>query len=325
MADGVTLPKGRAALEAPFDAFVLLSEPLEFATAEIVEALHADHPFTADWAADPRAPAEHDTATRGGCDARFLDRRSGACMRIASVPGRLPAEFEAAMARETDRAEARWAIADHRGHLFLSAQSARTDYLHRYVAARALTALLAVFARLPICLGVNFFNANRIAPPAEWLDIADLAASDMVCHTHWYAQNTVLGPDDGHGPTEAEWRSWGLSAFLGYELMLRGRLPDPRAATMMMYGVLERLLRELRPLRDGERVVFAGGGEAVARFVPAGRYADIDVWLLLMPTSAIDEERALGPRPSLSPEPEHAAPEWRWRALAKALDREGIR
>ena len=49
--------------------------------------------------------------------------------------------------------------------------------------------------------------------------------------------HTTLDREDGMGPREAEWRSWGLSAFLGYEMMLRGRLADPHVAPLMMYGI----------------------------------------------------------------------------------------
>ena len=317
------LPMGRAALDAPFRGFVLLSEPLEFTTREIVDALHEDHPHAADWAAETGGSESHDTARVGGCDARLINPRSGSRLRIASIPGRVPSEVEKVMAAGPDPNGAPGALDDHRAHLFFSIETAKTDYLHRYAAARALTAMMAVFARLPICMAVNFMNANRVVSPKDWMTAADIARHDMVCDAYWYMHHTTLGPEDGMGPREAEWRSWGLSAFLGYEMMLRGRLADPHVAPLMMYGILQRVLTELQPLRDGERITFVDGAEAVVRFLPEGPRSDVDLWVVLLPSSPIDERDVFGPRP---PSPVVTTPTGpRSKALATALAFRGIR
>ena len=181
-------------LKDRFSIYLLLSEPLQFNTTEILAAVREDYPQLSwsDGLSEPETgePGEGfdvDTGT-GGFAAMFgaVDENAPSHVAFTTVPG--PCDLEWGTIVERSKLTfpgVEQAIQSHVSQLMISLPSVDQSLEARFDAARRLTCLGAVFAKLPVCLGVYFPSADLVVAPTQWASAADTALRGEVPVFEW--------------------------------------------------------------------------------------------------------------------------------------------
>ncbi len=185
-----------------FSAYVLLSEPLQFRTHEILAAVREDFPGL-EWSDTLGADMAFDSSTVS-LGVFFADPKGGPqppTMRIISAPGRCPVEWPDILHKSRYTfPEAPAAVESHVSCLWLSLESVDATYAARFDAARRLTCLAAVFAKLPVCTGIYFPSADQLVRPADWVQAAEKAMEAKFPATQWVTLAVNPVPD-GSSPS----------------------------------------------------------------------------------------------------------------------------
>ncbi len=193
-----------------FSAYVLLSEPLQFRTHEILAAVREDFPGL-EWSDTLGADMAFDSSTVS-LGVFFADPKGGPqppTMRIISAPGRCPVEWPDILHKSRytfPRRPQRWSrMSAACGSA--SNRSMRPMPRGRFDAARRLTCLAAVFAKLPVCTGIYFPSADQLVRPADWVQAAEKAMEAKFPATQWVTLAVNPVPD-GSSPSPSRSNHW---------------------------------------------------------------------------------------------------------------------
>jgi len=292
-------------LSDDFTIYILLSESLQANVAEIFEAVAEDYPGI-DWASDQIGGV---IDTRGVTLSTDLGMAND-CEREASrgrttflgAPGRC--ELDWAPIYEMSRIvnpEASEAVARHTNHLSISVGSPQgnTSIAARFDAARRLTCLGAIFAKLPITLGIYFPSADLLIKPEDWVSAAETAMKGEIPVMQWMALYVNQFQWDGPEPSPVTVGTIGLAAFNGHELVMpQVRLPAGDAAHWI-YMTVRMLLEAGHEFADGNTLGVEGEGKPIRiRHLTEGSEhgGQTDQWFLFHEASLLDDEKILGPR-----------------------------
>ncbi len=282
-----------------FSIYVLLSEPVRFTTGEILAALREDYPGLS-WTDDLQLNAPVDTAALGVgvMWARKDQTREPAMISFIATPGRCDIDW-ADVTRKSRFAfpQAAQAIAGHVSALMISVKAHDTSLEARFDAARRMTCVGALFARLPVCTAVYYPGADLVLAPAFWVEAAATAVRGEVPYFQWLNVVPATVPD-GRDPVPVTAHSCGLAAFLGCEVaVILARMP-PVEAVKHVFAACEMLLERGHRFRDSDTIGREGSPEKFRiRFLGEGvQGMQTDVWALLHPTFPLDEEKLFGPR-----------------------------
>lgn len=288
----------RKRLEDPLNIYVLLSEPLEFGVAEVLQAVAEDYPTV------PRPTGTlmgKSSMSSLGVDIAFVsaDKTEPLVLFMAC-----PHPKVGDIVWDTILSKSRFvfpqaaeAVGRHESLLCISVRSVGTSLAERFEAARLLTCIGAVFAKLPVCLGVYFPSADMIVPAGSWVRAADEAAAGKLPVEHWINLQANLVPD-GKLPIPVTASSIGLAAFLGCEVAVYTARIEPAEAVHMVYAACKMLGEYGHRFRDSDtfgpeddsrlyRIRFQGEGV---------HGAQTDLWALLHPTFPFDDVEMFGPR-----------------------------
>lgn len=288
----------RKRLEDAFNIYVMLSDSLEFTVAEVMQAVAEDYPTLPRHAG---AFVGDGTINTAGAGLAFLSWTETDPLVMFMTP---PQGGEGGIDWPTVVQKSRFQFPDaaqmverHQTLLCISVHSRGTSYAERFEAARLMTCIGAVFARLQDCLGVYFPSADMIIPPATWVDAADEAVAGRLPVMQWINLQANLVPD-GKTPVPVTASTIGLAAFLGCEVaVILARIP-PGEAVKIVYAACKLLGEYGHRFRDSD--TFGPEDDEVRyriRFQSEGLHgAQTDVWVLLHPTFPHDDVALFGPR-----------------------------
>jgi hypothetical protein len=286
-------------LKDSFYAYILLSEPLQFRTGEILAAVREDYPSLV-WTDSLNMDTPFDTNSFGlGV---FFSQKSDvpepSMTRLTSVRGRLEVNWDDILwkSRFTNPG-GKAAVAAHVNHLCISLESVDSTLAARFDAARRLTCMAAVFAKLPTCLGVYFPSADQLVTAADWVSAADTAIKAEFPSLQWMslAVNRFTSPGEADLITM---NTIGLAAFTGTEIVMpKTRLPAGDAAKWVHAAAV--MLVELgHTFVDGDTLGPEGQPDRVRlRFAREGRHGmQTDCWFLFHPNCTLNELELFGAR-----------------------------
>lgn len=279
-------------LEMSFSYVVLLSEPLQASLDEILDAADEDYPklnwgYTAN--SDAWIDTRHPTSVSDTTDS----------ITISCEPGR----FKQDWAEELGNSEIFFprvaeAIADHTDYLCISfkGRAGDTSCQARFRAARQLTCLTAVLAKLPIATAVYVPTAEKLVHPTLWAEAAEDSLADEVPVLKWMTIGVREYEDANGDPLAVSAYTIGLAPFLGREFVVP-RIKCPSAeAEVVLAGFVSMAFEATEPLQDGEKIGFALGDESFrVRHCAEGVHdAPTDQVWFLHKTSDVNDRKLLG-------------------------------
>lgn len=286
-------------LKNGFFAYILLSEPLQFRTGEILAAVNEDYP-TLVWTDSLNMDTPFDTNSFGM--GVFFSQKSDvpepSMTRLTAVGGRLQVNWDDVLWKSRyTTPDGKAAVAAHVNHLCISLASVDSTLPARFDAARRLTCLAAVFAKLPTCTGVYFPSADQLVTPANWVSAADTAIIAKFPSLQWISLAINRFADAG-GDDLVTVNTIGLAAFNGTEIVMpKTRLPAGNAAQWVHAAAVMAVELGHRFV-DGDTLGAKGLPDSFRlRFVPEGKHGmQTDCWFLIHPKFALDEFALFGER-----------------------------
>ena len=312
-------------LREDFTIYVLFSEPLEGTASELFEAAAEDYPGL-DWSFDNLGPNAINTRDVTLAVAFEKEGDPHGMTRINGMPGRCELDWEPVInvSQRSVNPEARAVIERHTDHLSLavSAPKGDTSLAARFMAARRVTCLGAVLAKLPTALGVYLPSADLLVPPKPWIEAADTAMKGEVPVFQWIALYAL--PVEGHrdNRTCATVGTIGLAAFNGRELVMPQVCIPPSDSAQWIYGVTRMLLEADHVFRDGDTLGSERDHKPIRiRDVREGEQGcQTDTWMLFHESSLLDDETLLGKRGGTPPTPDmDTSIEGNWDTLKNKL------
>jgi hypothetical protein len=286
-------------LKDGFYAYILLSESLQFRTGEILAAVREDYPSLV-WTDSLNMDTPFDTNSFGlGV---FFSQKSDvpepSMTRLTSVRGRLEVNWDDILWKSRlTNPDGKAAVAAHVNYLCVSLESVDSSLAARFDAARRMTCMAAVFAKLPTCLGVYFPSADLLVTPADWVTAADTALKAEFPSLQWMSL-AVNGFKDAGQADLVTVNTIGLAAFTGTEIVMpKTRLPAGDAAKWVHAAAV--MLVELgHKFVDGDTLGPEGSPDRVRlRFSKEGQHGmQTDTWVLFHPNCALDEFEMFGER-----------------------------
>jgi hypothetical protein len=289
-------------LKDSFTAYVLLSDTLQFMPSEIWDAVREDYPKLS-WNLDVTVAPPFDTgrfsmATYLGGGA--ADARHG-FINFLATPGPLDVDFDDLIFKSRFTfPEAKHAVTAHRSALSISVSSTDGSIESRFEAARRMTCIAAVFAKLPICVGIYFPSADLILPPTSWIEAANIAMDGKVPTFQWinfsvvnYEYNIITA------------HTIGCAAFNGFEVSMPAVRLNPTEALKYVFSAVTMMLEYGHEFQDSHTLGEEGSDEKLRiRFWPEGLHdAQTDTWALIHPAYCRDEIADFGPRKGTPPPP----------------------
>jgi len=285
-----------------FDAYVILSEPLQFNTSEIEAALAEDYPGLDISAPDPNSPLNADCDTAEFVTHPLLMTAKGADAHHASLirlPGygtwdaaQLAPRQHIAVPDIADR------LARNRSYICVSAGSKNDSPAERFRAARRASCLAALFCKLPNAVAVYWEPGDHFLTPEDLVKAADQAMSDSYPMMQW------VGMELGHDPSAGMSRamSMGLRHLGGFEISFAPAPVDLGHAASQVLTTATMLLELGHQFSDGDTLGFEGQAPEESmrlRFVPQGTEGSLcDTWLLVHPHSPVNADDLVGPTES---------------------------
>jgi hypothetical protein len=298
-------------LKDAFTAYVLFAEPLTFRPSEILAAVREDYPGLA-WT-DTLQLDMPITVGQVGLGVLFPDAEAGNEPRMAhfsSFPGLLGVDLAHQVhASRLTFPDAAAAVARHRCYLSITVPSVDDSLAARFDAARRVTCLAAVFARLSTCVAVYFPTSDQIVRPADWVEAAAQAMRAELPIPTWVSIYVNAMPDgrapDGRAPAPVTVGTIGLAAFNGHEIAMPRARILPGDAAKWVFGAAKMLVERDHVFHDSDTLGMEEGGETLRiRHCPEGKAdSQTDAWILLHPSSTLDEMAFFGPhsRPPAPP------------------------
>jgi hypothetical protein len=281
-----------------FTAYVLLSEPLQFRTHEILAAVREDYPGL-EWSDTLGADMPFDSSNVS-LGVFFADPKGGPqpkMIRMLSTPGRCNVDWPDILKKShVTFPEGRAAVDAHVSYFSISLESVDATYAARFDAARRLTCLAAVFAKLPVCKGIYFPSADLLVRPADWITATDTAMAAKFPSLQWLALAVNARPD-GKAPVPVTVNTIGLAAFTGHEICMPMTRIAPGEAAKWVHTASVMLTEYGFTFVDSDTLGPEGSTEKVRlRHVAEGKHGmQTDTWMLIHPACALDEIALFGP------------------------------
>ncbi len=301
-------------LSEDFSIYVLFSDHLQGGIKEVLDAVAEDYKGV-DWSSHQMGPDQIDTrgvtlSTDFGLLEDFGADAARGKTSFIGMPGRCQIDWDPVLqASRLINPDGRLAVERHTDHLQISVGSPKgdTSLAARFDAARRVTCIGAVLAKLPITLGVYFPNADLLVPPDQWVKAADTAMKGEIPVLQWMSIYTNFFEWDGPEPKPVTAGTIGLAAFNGHELLMpQARVTGPEAGKWM-YGAVRMMLEAGHEFGDGNTMGVEGEGKPIRiRHVKEGGLdgqAQTDTWVFFHETSLLDDEKLLGERELAPPPP----------------------
>lgn len=298
-------------LQDDFTAYVLFSEPLQGRVEEIFAAAAEDYPGV-DWSTFQMGGDMIDTrsvtlSTDLGMVGTGETSGNRGRTTFMGHPGRCDVDWPDIIGKSRIIfPEGGDAVARHTDYLSVSVgcPKGETSVAARFDAARRLTCLAAIFAKLPICLGVYFPNGDTLVTPENSVQAAATAMRGEIPVTEWMTI-FVNFFEDAETPLPVTVSTIGLAAFNGHELVLpQARLAGPEAVKWI-WCTVKMLLEAGHEFVDSNTLGVEGEGKPIRiRHLAEGDHgAQTDQWILIHETSLVDEMKLFGPRTGTPPPP----------------------
>ncbi|MFV2052348.1 DUF4261 domain-containing protein [Aliiroseovarius sp. YM-037] len=283
-----------------FSVDILFSEPLQFELDEIVAAVNEDFPTCQikDVGINPSNSLKTDNPILAALEP--VEAHDGQMIQMIGI-GFPDEEF-----RNADHTETIWrsggfgkeALAKHQSYLNVSVKAVNGSLAARFRAARLLNAVTAVFAQLPITLGIYIKWGAHLVSPDHWQNAAEQAMTGDWPLTTWlsYRAGWDAGPD--RSSQFAVGYTTGLKQFLPYELQIEAAPIKPTDVIQMLAAAAWMPLQGGSVYEDGNTVGVEEGVRYVLRQPRNPDDSPGDVFVLLHPDSPVDEVAKFGKRPS---------------------------
>lgn len=294
-----------------FSVQILFSEALTFDLDEIVQAVAEDFPecrVAVPSFCEEIGPVSTDQTVV--CALCPVDTENGDLIAFSGM-GFVDEDF-----RTADHTELAWrsgssfaqksldAIKAHQSYLTLSISAKDTSLASRFRAARQLMAVSAVFAQLPITLGVLVQWSAHMVDPAVWAEGAHRAAKGEWPITSWISFRGAWEASNGPQTTYAVGYTTGLAHFLDFEFHLEPAPIMPTEAIKILYGACWLPLEGGSKYRDGDTMgVEDSGLKYTMRRKKLDDGALGPVMSLIHPESPLDMDAVFGPNPLAKPPP----------------------
>lgn len=302
-------------LKEPFTAYLLLSESIQFQLEEIVQAVREDFPdLEWDLGAQVAMPFDSSRLSMGtfiGDTPKDRPPLHG-MVSFLSTPGPIGIDMDdAIMKSRFVFPEAQQAVSRHQSCFSISVYSTGTSLPARFEAARRMNALVAVFAKLPICLGAYFPSADIILAPNRWVEAAETANEGKFPALAWI--NYIIAPaaEGQIFASEGDGRftifTIGCAAFNGHEIVLPSVKMDRTEALGSVLNAVIMLLEYGHDFRDGNTM----GDEKqdlrirIRHCLESKHGSQTDQWYLFHPSSSIDDIKLFGEREGRPPPAGH--------------------
>ncbi len=286
-----------------FSLEILLSEPLEFDLAEIVAAVDEDYPANAVTVSpiNPKTMVKTDDVVMALLTP--VDPENGQMITFTG------AGFPDDGFRAADNTELAWrsgpfaegalhAIKTYESYVTLSVKASDASLAARFRAARQLTAVAAVFAQLPITLGVLVHWTSHMVAPEVWVKAAQRASQDQWPLTEWISYRAGWDVTRGQQTEYAVGYTVGLSRFLDWEFHMEAAPIQPSDVLQMLMGACYLPLQGGSNCRDGDTMGVEGSDlKYTMRRRNASHGGPGKTVSLLHPQSPLDEEAEFGPNP----------------------------
>jgi len=279
--------------QAPFACYVLLSEPLLATFDDVLDAADEDYPGM-NWGYQaPDGEGVIDTRQ----DMTLTDTTG--TIEFTCLGGRVKKDWmEEIHNSNLFFPRVVEALGDHTDCIRISFNSRTRDtsVTARLKAARQLTCLAAIFAKLPIATAVYVPSAEKVVRPALWVDAVEPENAEEVPILQWMTVGLREYNDLAGLPQAASAYTIGLAPFLGQEFVLP-RMKCPGAeAEVILSGLVSMAFEQDAPFEDGSEMGFGAGDKSFrVRHCPEGRHdAPTDQIWFLHSTCDIDDRKLLG-------------------------------
>ncbi|MEM9044381.1 MAG: hypothetical protein AAGC81_06780 [Pseudomonadota bacterium] len=288
-----------------FSAYVFFNEALDFTMAEVLDAYEEDYPGL------PRfkdvIPPQH---------AHLSTAETATVVLLADHPA-VPSVhlFWAANNRDWNMdglqersgrlfPEAAEAVRTNQGYISISA-GGEPGLATRFIAARIVTCLAAVFAGLPVATAIYWSTGGLICSPQHWISAAKDAAEDKIPTFQWVAFDRTSLPATSDLPAQVSVESYGMAPFNGHEVCFTYAPQSLRTVGGHTASMVWMLLQAGHQFGDGDTVGLEGSDvKHRIRLAPEGPLAAVNTWVVLHPASPVDEMEIFGERQGRPPPPE---------------------
>lgn len=299
---------GEERLAEDFTAYVLFSEDVDFLPSEILDALREDYPDLP-WTDTLQFDAPFSTS---GAGIALFTPKEGTSeperVTLISGQGRRMDDGvdwdQLILLARPSFPEARQAIEKHKAFLSINVPSLDQSLAARFDAARRMTCMAAVFAKLPICTAVFTPHSQGILQPHRCVEAADIAMKSEFPAFQWISYGVGPAPD-GQEPEPLTAQTIGFAAFTGREIIMPQVRIEPLEAIQSLSQALIMIAQYGHQLEDGNTMGVEGepGPHIRVRHWKQGhRGGFADMWALIHPLSSIDHEEFFGP-PANKPPP----------------------
>ena len=247
-----------------FTCYVLFSEPLQATFSELMQAAAEDYPGL-DWSHENFGPEAINTRDVTLCvDFPTADPKRGS-VKVIGGPGRCEIDWEDAIYKNRIVfPEARTAVARHTDYIGISVSSAKGDgavkslVARRFDAARRMTCLAAVLAKLPITTAIYFPNGDTLLPGKSWVAAADAAMKGEIPTVVWIAP-ALHAFNEPPEPLPITLSTIGMAAFNGHEIVMPRMRIGWQDAIKFAHCFIKMQLEGDHVFRDSDTVGFEPG------------------------------------------------------------------
>lgn len=242
---------------AYFSIDILFSESLDFNLEEVAKAVSEDYPqaAVAVHAVNKGKSVRTDKVVLGML--KPLDPRNGHVVVMNGI-GHPDEEFRAA-----DHSEIAWrsgafahcamdAIRSHQSYMTLSVQTNDHSLRGQFRAVRQLMAVSAVFAELPICLGILVHWSSHMVAPGTWVKGVQKSVREEWPVSEWLSFRCGWDGNKNASNGHAVGYTKGLRNFLGYELHVAAAPIQPSDAKLLLRFACLAILQGNATPRDGD-------------------------------------------------------------------------
>lgn len=283
-----------------FDAYILLSEPIQFNTLEIAQALAEDYPSleaTEMFAKGDADGFDCDTDQFVTAPLMMVDGQDANTVLLVRLPGYGTWDPNGIHPRQMIGCpEIKTALAQNKSYICVSVSTESEALTDRFRAARLSSCVAAVFARLPVALAVYWENGDHFLSPDVVVKMADQAVSGDWPVQEWIGQN--LSRNTAYDPPAAQSCTNGLRQFLDYEISFAGAPVGLDEAAQMLWATSTMALAYGNKFEDGHTVGMEGLAPEESyriRLAPKGfQGSQHDMVVLFHPKAYPDHEEMFG-------------------------------
>lgn len=292
-----------------FEAYVLLTEAVQFNTAEIRTALFEDYPSLEISPDGVGAALDRMWDTADVITAPLLMGHKGLDAAHALLT-RLPGygKWDPKQIRRTQALN--WPdvnvdLSHNNSYVCVSVRPLQDGMASAFRAARLCSCIAAIYAKLPVTLGCYWGTADHFIGAKSIVQMAEKSLSDDWPVHQWIGFDLQRGRD-GERLLSAGLTK-GLAAFTGYEISYAAAPTSERDVASWLYSSAQMALSFGSQFHDGDTISLEGdeGRQPIRiRHVPKGTNgSQADTKLLVHPDSPVDHEALAGPIMSTPPPP----------------------